>query len=251
MRTPRGRPVNLSRLRNNRLRSPGDVAEASALSPITDVPVVPGRSRGLFGRLALNSARRNQAFAEALTMLRAALVLRLSHGELLIVSITGVNDGSGAEPPAAALAQACAVAGDKVVLVEVDFVRPHIILGARNEYGVANLLRDGGDIDAALQTEEQSGLAHLTAGTGGELADYRSTEMDRVLDVLYTRFDVIILALPPVLEQPDAQAVATISDTTAVVAALGRDERSEVRDLVDLMRLSANAPRVVTIASRG
>lgn len=235
---------------DRQLRTAGDVAEATGLVPLEEVPAVPavGSRAPAFWR-----SRQNTAFAEAITRLRATLVLSQQRGGPAMVAVTGVDEDSGATPLAVALAQACAIAGDTAVLVDLDFGAPQIthILGGRNEFGVANLISDGGDVLGALQDDGETGLEFLPPGTGGEPAFYRTAEMDDVLDALYARHDVLILLLPPVADVPDAQAIAGVSDITAVVVASGRTDRGDLVEVVDQLRVSASVPRLATVLYRG
>lgn len=237
-------------LLDRRVRSPSDIADATGIVPLEDVPAVPGIGRG---RFSFSRGRRNAEFAEAITRLRGALVLGPVQDGPVMVAITGVDRDSGAAPLATALAQACAVAGDTAVLVDLNFEEPQVgrLLGLKGDAGVADLISSGGDVLAALVDEPQSGVRVLTAGKGAEPAPYRSEGMDDILDALYENFDVIILLLPPVSDVPDAQAVARVSDVAAVVVSAARNERDEVVDVVDQLRYAANVQRLATVFYRG
>lgn len=237
-------------LLDRRVHSAAQVAEITGIAPLDDVPPVPGAGRW---RPKLTRGRRNAAFADAMNRLRGTLVLGSRSRGPAMVAFTGVDEDAGHAPLAAALAQACAVAGDEAVLVDLNFARPQLprLFGVRNEFGVADLIAEGGDVEAALRSEKGSGLSYMLPGKGGEPSYYRDARMDDLLDALYERFDVLVLLLPAIALQPDAQAVAGVSDVAAVVVRAGDTERDDLLEVIDQLRFAANAERVATIFYRG
>lgn len=238
-------------LMDPRLRTQSDVARAVGLAPIAVVPPIPSRRRRLLG---LGSRRRNTAFAEAITHLRAALVLGIGGGHgPTIVAMTAPEENVGHASLATALAQACAMAGDTTVLVDADFERPstHLHLGGSNEFGMSDLALSGGEVDAALQTDSDTSLAFLAAGKAADPALYRSVAMGEVLDALFRRFDVVVLNLPPLAAQLDAQALCAEADVTAVAVRAGVTERSDLGEVVRMLRFAVPSKPLATVLIRG
>lgn len=235
---------------DSRLRTRGDVARATGLSPVAVVPPVPRTARGISGVIV--GRRRNAAFAEAITQVRAALVLGTGFRGPAIVCLTAPERGVGHNALATALAQASAIAGDQTVLIDADLARPsvHEILGGRNEYGLADIVADSGDVAGALQRDGASGAMFISAGKKRDVALFRSPAVDAVLDRLYQMFDVIIICLPPLVEQPDAQALAAEASVTAIAVRAGVSDRTSLSETVAMLRFASTDPKLATVLIR-
>ena len=240
-------------LLDRRTRSGADVARATGLSPIAVVPPVPDSRRRPFGLGTLFARQRNAKFAEEITQLRAALLLGAGREGGLVVAITAPDRKTDHEALAVALAQAAAVAGDEVVLVDACFDRPavHQLLGGINEYGLSDAVAEKGDVEGALQVDERSALLFIAAGKEADPSLYRAQWMDDIVDQLAEAFARVIIVLPPLSEVPDAQALSAIADVTAIVVRAGATERGELTDLVSLLRYSGYGGRIATVLIDG
>lgn len=234
---------------DQRLRTRIDLVRAVGIAPVAIVPPVPTSRRVVFG---LSVRRRNSAFAEAITQLRAALVLRSGGREPSIVAMTAPNDEVGHAGLITALGQACAVAGETTVLIDGNFDRPsiHERLGGKNEFGLAELVALGGEIDAALQIDRVTPLNYLAAGVGGDPSLYRTNAMGQLIDALYTRFDVILINLPPIVERPDAQALAAEAAVVAIGVKAGTTSRSDLLETVQTLRFVGPSLPLATVLIR-
>ncbi|WMS43692.1 exopolysaccharide transport family protein [Acuticoccus sp. MNP-M23] len=238
-------------LMDRRTRSASDVTRATGLSPVAVMPPVPGRGRGLRGKLF--AERRNARFADAISQLRAALLLGAGRDGALVVAITTPDRKSDHAALAVALAQAAAVAGDEVVLVDACFDRPsvHLMLGGVNEYGLSDAVSENGEIEGALQVDGQTALLFIAAGKEADPSLYRAKGMDDVVDELAEAFSRVIVVLPPISDVPDAQALSAIADVTAIVVRAAVTERSELTDLVSQLRYAGYAGKIATVLVDG
>ena len=241
-------------LMDTRIRGASDLTRASGFGPIATLPAPPRRSRtSQLTRGLGRRRRRNVRFADAIMQLRTALVLGSSANGRAIVAFTAAAADADHAGLVVALGQACAVAGDDVVLVDADFSRPsvHERLGGRNEYGLAEIVTQDGDLESALQLDTQSPLAYLPAGSALDPALYRSRGLDDVLDRLARDFDVVLIVLPPLLAHAEAHLLAAGTNVTAIVVRSGVSERGAVEDLTALLRYSGYGQRLATILMRG
>lgn len=234
---------------DQRLRTRGDIVRAVGIAPVAEVPPVPANG----GFPGLRSRKRNAAFAEAITHLRAALVLRSGGREVTVVAMTAPDPAVGHAALITALGQACAVAGESTVLVDADFDRPsvHTRLGGKNEFGVAELVSLGGEVDAALQIDRATALNYLAAGADGDASLYRTDAMGRLVDALYVRFDVILINLPPIVERPDAQALAAEAGVVAIAVKAGATSRPDLLETVQTLRFVGPSLPLATVLIRG
>ncbi len=152
-----------------------------------------------------------------------------------------------------ALAQACAVAGDETVLLDGDFGRPaiHHELGGSNEFGVSDLIAEGGEVDAALQSDRATPLKFLAAGNRTDPSLYRASGMGALVDALIDRFDVVIVNLPPIVEQPDAQALAAEADVVAAAVKAGVTTKPALIETVQTMRFVGPSLPLALVLIRG
>ncbi|MEM8552543.1 MAG: exopolysaccharide transport family protein [Pseudomonadota bacterium] len=241
-------------LMDTRLRTAADVARASGLTPLATVPPMPFGRKGLLARLSGRS--RNAAFAEAITQLRAALLIGPGASEELVVAFTAPSDGGEAGDQvsiATALAQAAAVAGDEVVLLDAAFNAPgvHALLGAPNEMGLSDILAEGGELAAIIQRDDASGLLFVSAGTNPDPALYRTPAMAALIDDFAQMFRTVIVALPPVQSTPEAQDLVSLCDVTAVVVRAGVTSREQLAELVALLRYSGYDGKLASVLLRG
>ncbi|RAI03053.1 hypothetical protein DLJ53_00495 [Acuticoccus sediminis] len=234
---------------DQRLRTRSDVTRTVGIAPLATVPPVPSTSR-LFSGFRVR--RRNAAFAEAITHLRAALVLRAGGREPTIVAMTAPDDGVGHADLLTALGQACAIAGDVTVLMDANFSRPsiHNRLGGHNEFGVSDLVMMGGEVDAALQIDRYTPLNFLAAGRQTDPSLYRASSMGALIDALYHRFDVVLINLPPIVERPDAQALAAEAEVVAIAAKAGLTSRRELLETVQTLRFVGPGLPLATVLIR-
>ncbi|MEM6848484.1 MAG: exopolysaccharide transport family protein [Pseudomonadota bacterium] len=236
---------------DSRVRTSADVARASGLSPVAVLPPVPGSERDILSGLL--SRRRNAQFADAITQLRAAVLLGAGSQEDLFVAITSPDEATAHAPLAVALAQAAAIAGDQVVLVDADFADPAVnqVLGSPNEYGLSNVVADGGSIDTAVQRDDQSSLLFVSAGTLPDPSLYRAPAMDAAVDRLADFFSTVIINLPTVSEQPDAQVLTGVCDVALITVRAGVTSRRDLRDVVSRLRFTGYGGRIATVLIRG
>ncbi|WP_108658762.1 GumC family protein [Acuticoccus kandeliae] len=232
-------------LLDSRIRSSADVSRASGLTPVAVVPPVP-RGR------ALRSRRRNAAFAEAITRLRAAIILGSGVDGPIIVAFTAADPATGHSSLADALGQACAVAGDATVVVDANVERPstHASLGGANEFGLTEILSQKGDVEGALQLDPTTSMMFIAPGNLNDPSLMRAPAAAALLDRLYQRFDVIILNLPPLLDVPEAQGLASEADVTAIVARSGVSDRANLSELVSMLNFAGRGQRVATVLIR-
>ena len=163
--------------------------------------------------------------------------------------ITSPNKGDGKTLTAANLALTMAQEfQQRVLLIDADLRRPsiHRLLGIGEAPGLSDVLMGGTTFDDALVEIADHHLIVLPSGNGAvhpaELLG--SARMRRVLDTVRTRFDRVILDMPPVSPLADVSIVSGMADgilmivragvtpKPAIERALSGLERSKVLGLV-------------------
>jgi len=137
--------------------------------------------------------------------LAAAVAEAAQEASARVMAVSGTVAEDRGEQVAAGLAAALAVDGRTVAVAELDPARPTLrrLFALARRVGAAEVARGEAGLDAALAgVQGVSGLSVLSAGAGpapgGEAAA-------AVLGALRERFDVVVVAGPPLLEEGGAQ----------------------------------------------
>lgn len=159
---------------------------------------------------------------EAFRVLRSNLIVAIQDLANPIVLITSARQGEGKTSTCVGLARSLALAGPKVVLVDLDLRRPdaHRNLGADNVPGATDVLLDRRPLEDCLQylpplkdAASTNGLYFLPAGTGAtdptELLS--SPRTGRLLEGLASQADIVLVDTPPVLPVADTLVIGRLA----------------------------------------
>ena len=175
----------------------------------------------------LVSALAPQSFAaEQYRALRTRIKRAESGRALRAIVITSPNKGDGKSVTAANLAITMAQEfQQRVLLVDADVRRPAIrdLFGLPDGPGLVDVLIGAVDLNQALVHLPEFNVTVLPAGTTpthpAELLG--SASMRRVLDTLRTRFDRILIDMPPVAPLADLHIVAPMADGLLMIVRAG------------------------------
>jgi capsular exopolysaccharide synthesis family protein len=228
----------------HRTRAMGADAESSATA-LAEPPLVtrmppdgprehrvaaPAPSRGavaveLDSRLAAAHAPQSLA-AEQYRSLRTRVKSAENGRALRTIIVTSPNKGDGKSLTAANLALTMAQEfQQRVLLVDADLRRPsiHKLFGIAETPGLSDVLMGGGSIDEALVAVPDHRLTILPSGVipthPAELLG--SAAMRRVLDTLRTRFDRILIDMPPVAPLADVAIASSMADGILMIVRAG------------------------------
>lgn len=142
------------------------------------------------------------------------------------ILVTSPNKGDGKSLTAANLALTMAQEfQQRVLLVDGDLRRPevHRLFGIPNGPGLADVLMGGVELNQALVNVESHHLTLLPAGAvpGHPAELLGSAAMRRLLDTLRTRFDRILIDMPPVAPLADLHIVASMADGVLMIVRAG------------------------------
>lgn len=145
-----------------------------------------------------------------------------------IVVVTSAHAGEGKTSTCVSLARSLAMAGPRVVLVDLDLRKPdaHRRIGADNVPGCADVLLDRRRLEDCLQFFEPpvssavaKGLYFLPAGEGSndptELLS--SPRAGRMLQALASQADIVLLDTPPVLPVADTLVIGRLAAGAVLV----------------------------------
>lgn len=235
------------------------VATREAAAEVTDAPVLslvgrtPRSHRPLPTILAPRSAQ-----AQAYSMLRTNLQLQRPGNRPTQLVVTSARRGEGRTTTAVNLAIAVAQAEHQVLLVDADLRRPSVAtaLGLGATDGLSTVLAGAATLESATVTwvpdgDDSARLAVLPAGpvptAPGDLLV--SEAMDKLLDMVLNRYDVVIFDSSPLLEATDAAALAAQVRGALLVVDGHRTRRARLNEAVIRLAL-AGADTVGVVLNR-
>jgi capsular exopolysaccharide synthesis family protein len=142
------------------------------------------------------------------------------------IVVTSPSKGDGKSLTAANLALTMAQEfQQRVLLVDADLRRPsvHRLFGLTDGPGLADVLMGVADLEHALVHLPEYHLTLLPAGVppGNPAELLGSAMMRRVLDTLRTRFDRVLIDMPPVAPLADVQVVSPMTDGLLMIVRAG------------------------------
>lgn len=224
--------------RTRGLTAPGPVEwkqeapPAAAAAAVIDRPAVAARPAP--ARQSVPTLDPRLVAAHAHTSLAAeqyrSLRTRIKSGEngtpLRTIVITSPNKGDGKSLTAANLALTMAQEfQQRVVLVDGDLRRPsvHRLFGVPATFGLSNILTEGAAVEDALISVADHRLTILPAGPipmqPAELLG--STAMRKVVETLRTRFDRVLIDMPPAAPLADVAIASALADGILMIVRAG------------------------------
>ncbi len=164
--------------------------------------------------------------AEQFRSLRARLRRAENGRQTRTIAITSPGKGDGKSLTAANLALTMSQEfQQRVLLLDGDLRRPsvHLLFGLREGPGLSDVLVGAATLDDALITLPEHNLTVVPAG----IAPAHPTEllgsaaMRRIVDTLRSRYDKILLDMPPVAPLADLHVIAPMVDGLLMVVRAG------------------------------
>jgi len=161
------------------------------------------------------------SFAEAFRGLGTALVYGSGGTPVRTLALTSPVPEEGKTTTSICLTRVLAMGGTKVVLVDCDLRRRslNVLFNNEPEFGLIEVLEGKCTIDQALVLDEKSGAFVIPLARNAHLAQspFASPAMDKFLEDLKARFDLVILDTPPILPVVDTRVLAQKVDALALL----------------------------------
>jgi len=198
------------------------------------------------GDLLVTISSPRSPVSEAYRTLRTNLQFVSLDKPLKTLLITSSAAEEGKSTVLANLAVAIAQGEKQVIAVDCDLRRPnlHRLFGLSREPGLTTMMVDEDALDnPPLQSTVVPGLHVLASGplppSPADLLGSR--RMDKVLECLCQRAEVVLLDAPPVVAVSDAAVLATKVDGVLLVVSAGQTKRDRVQAAkARLDRVNAN-----------
>jgi capsular exopolysaccharide synthesis family protein len=213
---------------DDRFRTIDEMRGTTGLQLLGIVPRMPeGLAPAMVGQQALLEPM--SAVAEACRMIRTAIHFGTAKDRRRSVLITSPSNSEGKSTLASNLAITMAQAGKRVLLIDADLRLPtqHKIFGVDNDAGLSSLLQGRITLEQAVEPTEINGLELLPAGPGvhNPAEMLNSLVFTELMDMLFDRYDQLIIDSAPVVGISDSRIVAASCDVTVLVLRAGVSTR--------------------------
>jgi len=152
------------------------------------------------------------------------------------VQVTSSVPEEGKTTLAIALARVVATSGLKVILLDGDLRRSSIgrkLNLMEKHKGLSDLVVAGNaPLEEFLLRDEKGNVDYMPAGTAkyANATDiFSSHRMEEIVELLKTRYDLIIIDTPPVMAVADARIIGRVVDTTIFVVRWDKTPRKVAR----------------------
>lgn len=183
---------------------------------------------------------------EAFKRLRTNVLIALGESEkkCRIIGVTSAQPSEGKSTVPVNLAYSLAELGESVLVIDGDMRRPavHDIVGASQIPGVSDILTGKSGLnEAVVRYKSTADSTAFDLIPGGEIPDHpaellNSSRFGKVLEVVSTVFDYVIVDLPPVNAVIDAVNVSKYVDGLVVVLREDHCPRYVLNECVEQLR---------------
>jgi len=225
---------------------PEDLKDAAKVPLLGTIPRYQGReplgSQSLLKLSALEDSSGTFApFLDAFDALYTNLRFLRPQAPLRSLVISSPTTGDGKSTVALHLAQAAALAGQRVLLVDANLRSPqiHQRLGMENHRGLSNLLTSRWRKQSLQQAIQRSPLVKnlfvLTAGPPilNAARLFAAPQTRQLLERLQSQYDWVIYDTPALTNARDANFLADGTDGLVVVADIGTTDRSKTSKVLE------------------
>ncbi|MCA1527797.1 polysaccharide biosynthesis tyrosine autokinase [Bradyrhizobium yuanmingense] len=174
-------------------------------------------------------------FSEAVRSLKVAVDLNSTVRENRVLAITSALPNEGKSTLSTNLAQLMAHGGARVVLVDADLRNPSLsrALVPDTAVGLIEVIAQKASLQDVLVVDPITGLAILSAGATNKLLHTNeilaSKAMQSVVDLLRSKYDYVVIDMPPMAPVVDVRVTSPFVDSYVFVVEWGKTNIDVVR----------------------
>ena len=229
------------------IKSPTDVETFLKLPFLGLIPAV-NRLHGDSAIERIVTEHPKGTIAEAYRTIRTNILFSTDKASKQLV-VTSAGPGEGKTSTAVNICEVMATAGDRVLLIDADMRRPriHKIFDLDN-VGLSNYLTGNAEIEDIIHKSETETMSIIPAGPipPNPVELLNNPRLAELLKAVGSKFDRIIIDMPPVVAVTDAAILARQSDAVIFVVHGGKAHRDIVkRGVEDLNKIGAHISGVI------
>ena len=229
--------------------TPDELERSSGGHYLTSIPLLKSVEPKIRHAVTAMQYSPNSAFAESFRALDTAIT-QATHGQNQVIAITSALPDEGKTVVACCLSYVLAQSGKKTILIDCDLRRAGVsrLLDMREyDHGLIEYLDGETEINFD-DLSDQRIFCVLPLRPSNEQPDHLLTgdAFIHLLDELRTRFDHIVLDLPPVLPIASTPILASRADATVMTTRWRKTSRFALR--AALKRLPADQVNLVGLA---
>ncbi len=204
-------------------RSGGDVRAELGLACLALVPEVRRPGDVLFDAPF-------SVFSEQMRALRAELLLRDGTAQFSrVLAITAARPGEGKTTLTVSLARALALSGLRVLAIDGDIRQPSFdaLFQTAGAVGLTDHLAGLARLEDAILPDRRTPLHVMPAGAQGRetLSLFLSPAMPSMLEELRSRYDLVVMDVPPIFALAEARVLARAADAAVLCVRWGKTPR--------------------------
>jgi succinoglycan biosynthesis transport protein ExoP len=180
-------------------------------------------------------------FSEQMRALRTELLLRGNEAEApRVIAITAARPAEGKTTLTVALARAMASSGLRVLAIDGDIRQPSFdaIFYSLGAAGLTDHLAGLASLDEVILQDRLTKLKVVTAGMQGKdaLSLFLSPGLPAMLAECRSRYDVVLMDVPPAFALAEARVLARFADTALFCVRWGKTPRRVVRAAMTMLQ---------------
>ena len=175
-------------------------------------------------------------FAEQIRSIKVAADLKSASKSNRVLGLTSAVPNEGKSTVAANLAQLIAHAGMRVMLVDADLRNPSLsrYLARGATAGLLDVLAGKVEIDAITYVDQATKMCFLPSGAPSRLLHTNevlaSEDMRKLIESLRSRFDYVVVDLPPLAPVVDVRTTSHFVDSYVFIIEWGRTKIQTVQN---------------------
>ncbi len=223
-------------LADRRLRSVGEIERVLGRPALGVAP----RAAALLGMRPTGGSADSIKVTESLRAIRTNLTFVGARGDGMVFQVAAARRAEPVAPVVIGLAKAFAEIGARVVVVDADFASPKLAAMMRisRAAGLTDALSSRGDLASIASASPFPGVDVVPAGSANvenPSAMLASAKMSELLTQLASSYDVVLIAVAPLLDAADGAMLSRLTSGTVLVAGVGRVSSTELASAVDIL----------------
>jgi len=176
--------------------------------------------------------QRSSLTADAFRSTLASILFLGKTNDAKVLVFTSANAADGKTTSTTNIAIAAAEIGKRVLVIDADLRRPriHEVFDLPNDRGLSNVLIEQLPEDRMQSCIQQTGIPGLdvlTSGSAIESAPHLlySPTLGVLLRAVQSKYDLVLIDTPPMLQMPDARVVGALADAVVLIVRASQTDR--------------------------